>query len=161
VIGEYVFDGEGGRHQAFYAPLRDTVVMDDLIRPHDRIQVEESLKYSPAEAQKLWKLAGMAEMAQWRHVDEYGECTHIRSCLRPGLSARAVLRSQITSPLWSDQASRAITPRMPRHVGPVVWLFTLCETFVKSLAQYPDTWQTRAASSDDCTSLRGWAASPI
>ncbi|KAK3353194.1 C-type lectin protein [Lasiosphaeria hispida] len=72
VIGEYVFDGEGGRHQAFYAPLHSTVVRGELVRPHERIQVEESLKYSAAEAQKLWNAAGMAETSQWRHGDEYG-----------------------------------------------------------------------------------------
>ncbi|KAK0715633.1 C-type lectin protein [Lasiosphaeris hirsuta] len=72
VIGEYVFDGEGGRHQAFYAPLHNTVVMGELVRPHERIQVEESLKYSSAEAQKLWNAAGMTETSQWRHGNEYG-----------------------------------------------------------------------------------------
>ncbi|KAK0620319.1 C-type lectin protein [Immersiella caudata] len=95
VIGEYVFDGEGGRHQAFYAPYRDTVVMGDLIRPHDRIQVEQSLKYSPAEAQKLWKLAGMTETAQWRHIDEYGlhmlTKPRMSFSLMPSLYARSVL----------------------------------------------------------------------
>jgi len=73
VIGEYVYDGQGGRHQAFYAPLHDTTVLGQLIRPHDRIQVEQSLKYSPAEAELLWKRAGMEEIGQWRCRDEYGE----------------------------------------------------------------------------------------
>ena len=72
VVGEYVFDGEGGRHQAFFAPLRDTTVLGELVRPHDRIQVEQSLKYSPAEAQRLWSCAGMREAGQWRHDKEYG-----------------------------------------------------------------------------------------
>lgn len=75
VIGEYVFDGEGGRHQAFYAPLRDTTVLGEVIRPHDRIRVEQSHKFSTAEAQKLWSLAGMTETEQWRHDDEYGKHT--------------------------------------------------------------------------------------
>jgi uncharacterized SAM-dependent methyltransferase len=73
VIGEYVYDDEGGRHQAFYSPLKDTVVLGDLIHPHERIQVEQSLKYSKAEVEKLWSLSGMAEIAQWKHQDEYGE----------------------------------------------------------------------------------------
>ncbi|KAL1843374.1 hypothetical protein VTJ49DRAFT_1961 [Mycothermus thermophilus] len=72
VIGEYVYDAKGGRHQAFYSPKRDTVVRGELIRAHERIQVEQSLKYSPAEAEKLWKGAGMKEIAQWRLRDEYG-----------------------------------------------------------------------------------------
>jgi len=75
VIGEYVFDGEGGRHQAFYAPLRDTTVLGEVIRPYDRIRVEQSHKFSAVEAQKLWSLAGMTETEQWRHDDEYGKHT--------------------------------------------------------------------------------------
>lgn len=73
VIGEYVYDVEGGRHQAFYSPLRETTVMGELIRPHDRIFIEQSLKYSPVEATELWKHAGMAEINQWKCGDEYGE----------------------------------------------------------------------------------------
>jgi hypothetical protein len=47
--------------------------MGELIRPHDRIQVEQSLKYSKGEAEKLWELAGMVEIGQWKHQgDEYG-----------------------------------------------------------------------------------------
>ncbi|GKT85540.1 hypothetical protein Ct61P_03390 [Colletotrichum tofieldiae] len=46
VIGEYVYDEEGGRHQAFYSPVRDTYVMGTLVKQHERIQVEQSLKYS-------------------------------------------------------------------------------------------------------------------
>ncbi|KAK4191955.1 hypothetical protein QBC35DRAFT_470231 [Podospora australis] len=73
VIGEYVYDAEGGRHQAFYAPVRDTTVMGEVIRPHERIQVEESLKFSPEETQKLWDLSGMTEIGQWMHGDEYAD----------------------------------------------------------------------------------------
>lgn len=71
VIGEYVFDNQGGRHQAFYSPVRDTVVMGELIQPHERIQVEQSLKYSKVEAEKLWTLAGMVEIGQWKHQNEH------------------------------------------------------------------------------------------
>jgi uncharacterized SAM-dependent methyltransferase len=73
VIGEYVYDAEGGRHQAFYAPKRDTTVMGQRIRTHERIRVEQSLKYSKAEAEELWKRSGMEEIGQWRHRAEYGE----------------------------------------------------------------------------------------
>ncbi|KAK4241955.1 hypothetical protein C8A03DRAFT_11784 [Achaetomium macrosporum] len=72
VIGEYIYDSEGGRHQAFYSPIRDTTVRGELIRLHERIQVEQSLKYSPAEAEVLWKRAGVVEIGQWRHSEEYG-----------------------------------------------------------------------------------------
>jgi len=84
VVGEYVFDDQGGRHQAFYAPLRDTLVMGELIKTHERIQVEQSLKFSPGEAQRLWNRAGMVEVGQWRHGDEYGEWLHTRPYRRSG-----------------------------------------------------------------------------
>lgn len=73
VIGEYVYDAEGGRHQAFYAPYRDTTVLGQLIRPHERIQVEQSLKWSPEETQKLWKSAGLTEIGKWMRGNQYGE----------------------------------------------------------------------------------------
>ncbi|CAP70273.1 uncharacterized protein PODANS_3_3560 [Podospora anserina S mat+] len=73
VIGEYVHDAEGGRHQAFYSPVRDTTVFGQVIRPHERIQVEESLKWSPEETRKMWDLAGMTEKGKWMHGTEYGE----------------------------------------------------------------------------------------
>ena len=77
VIGEYVYDAEGGRHQAFYAPKRDTIVMGQRIRSHERMHVEQSLKYSKAEAEELWKRAGMEEISQWRHREEYGMWLYI------------------------------------------------------------------------------------
>src|ERR1700761_5578571 len=46
VIGEYVFDSEGGRHQAFYSPLRDFRYRDIQFKAGERIQVEQSLKFS-------------------------------------------------------------------------------------------------------------------
>ena len=73
VIGEYVYDAQGGRHQAFYSPKRDTPVLGEVIRPHERIQVEQSLKYSDEEALRLWSEAGMKETFQWKHGAEYGK----------------------------------------------------------------------------------------
>lgn len=52
--------------------------MGEVIQPHERIFVEQSLKYSPAEATELWKRAGMTEVDQWRCVDEYGELIYFR-----------------------------------------------------------------------------------
>jgi uncharacterized SAM-dependent methyltransferase len=73
VIGEYVYDTDGGHHQAFYSPLHDTFVQGELIEPHERIRVEQSFKFSKADANRLWKAAGMTEVDQWKHNDEYGE----------------------------------------------------------------------------------------
>ncbi|KAK3955448.1 C-type lectin protein [Pseudoneurospora amorphoporcata] len=72
VIGEYVYDEEGGRHQAFYAPIRDTMVMGELIRSHDRIQVEQSVKYSKEESERLWSKAGLEQVTEWTYGNEYG-----------------------------------------------------------------------------------------
>ncbi|PHH86795.1 hypothetical protein CDD83_9742 [Cordyceps sp. RAO-2017] len=70
VVGEYVFDRDGGRHQAFLSPLRETTVLGAVVRPHERIQIEQSLKYSRAGSEKLWKQAGLREVACWRKGDD-------------------------------------------------------------------------------------------
>ncbi|KAI0161669.1 C-type lectin protein [Hypoxylon sp. FL1284] len=73
VIGEYVFDDEGGRHQAFYSPVRDTVVLGEAIKAQERVQVEQSLKYSREGCRNLWRSAGMIEADRWMTQDEdYG-----------------------------------------------------------------------------------------
>ncbi|KAF5583029.1 TAD2-tRNA-specific adenosine deaminase 2 [Fusarium pseudocircinatum] len=72
VIGEYVYDVEGGRHQAFLSPTRPTDALGSRVLPHERIEIEQSLKYSEAEKDRLWKLAGLTEMGQWSRGDEYG-----------------------------------------------------------------------------------------
>lgn len=73
VIGEYVKDDEGGRHQAFYSPVRDVVVLGETIKANERIQVEQSLKYSQEAATKLWDMAHVTEVDQWAQDQEYGE----------------------------------------------------------------------------------------
>lgn len=73
VIGEYVYDDEGGRHQAFYSPVHDAVIFGETIKAHERIQVEQSLKYSQPAATKLWNTAGLTEVDKWEVGEEYGE----------------------------------------------------------------------------------------
>ena len=65
VIGEYVHDAAGGRHQAFYSPIKDVVYKDVYIKAGERVQVEQSLKYSPEEAKELWKSSGLIEISRW------------------------------------------------------------------------------------------------
>ncbi|KAK6957405.1 Ergothioneine biosynthesis protein 1 [Daldinia eschscholtzii] len=73
VIGEYVYDIEGGRHQAFYSPPHDTIVLGETIKAQERIQVEQSLKYSEEGCRNLWRSAGMIEADRWMTEDEdYG-----------------------------------------------------------------------------------------
>lgn len=75
VIGEYVFDKDGGRHQAFYAPVKDLSILGVRIQKDERVQVEQSLKYSPAETKTLWEQAGLKEVGRWTaSKDEYSMC---------------------------------------------------------------------------------------
>jgi len=70
VIGEYVYDGEGGRHQAFYAPKRDVLFDDVILKAEERVQIEQSLKYSPEAATQLWSDAGLQEVRRWKASSE-------------------------------------------------------------------------------------------
>lgn len=91
VIGEYVYDDEGGRHQAFYSPIRDVQYKDIKFKAGERIQVEQSLKYSADEANQLWKSSGLEEVNRWSaSSDEYSQDP-------PLFSFIALLRPQITS----------------------------------------------------------------
>lgn len=72
IIGEYVYDDQGGRHQAFYSPVRNVNYKDVHFIAGERIQVEQSLKYSPEEAIQLWDRATLTETKRWSaSSDEY------------------------------------------------------------------------------------------
>jgi uncharacterized SAM-dependent methyltransferase len=70
VIGEYVYDGQGGRHQAFYSPNRDITFKDIHFKAGERIQVEQSLKYSAEETVKLSEMSGLKEVDRWSASSE-------------------------------------------------------------------------------------------
>jgi EasF-like predicted methyltransferase len=72
-VGEYIFDDEGGRHQAFVSPVRETEALGVVVQPHERIQIEQSLKYSPAGYKRLFAAAGLEQVQHWSRGDEYGE----------------------------------------------------------------------------------------
>lgn len=83
VIGEYVYDAEGGRHQAFYAPVRDIEVLGVKIRAGERVQVEQSLKYSSEEAQRLWSTSGLEEISKWSASrDSYSKSASFSTLLK-------------------------------------------------------------------------------
>jgi hypothetical protein len=70
-IGEY--DNQAGRHHAFVAPRKDTVVDGVSIKQGERIRIEESYKYSREEAKELWELAKLAENVVWANSKgDYG-----------------------------------------------------------------------------------------
>ncbi|TVY75742.1 Ergothioneine biosynthesis protein [Lachnellula suecica] len=78
VIGEYVYDAEGGRHQAFYSPNKDVVFKDVIFKAEERIQVEQSLKYSAEGARQLWENAGLQEIRKWSASSEaYNYLYHV------------------------------------------------------------------------------------
>lgn len=70
VIGEYVHDDEGGRHQAFYSPTRDVQIKNVLIKAGERVQVEQSLKYSSIQSKNLFKDSGIKEVRRWSASSE-------------------------------------------------------------------------------------------
>ncbi|EPQ61820.1 Bgt-2661 [Blumeria graminis f. sp. tritici] len=65
VIGEYIHDDDGGRHQAFCVPKRELQFEDIFIQEGERILIEKSLKYPDEEAAKLWKDSGLVENNRW------------------------------------------------------------------------------------------------
>ena len=75
MIGEYVYDNEGGRHQAFYSPTRDVQFKDVYFEAGERVQVEQSLKYSRKDANQLWEVSGLMEVGLWSASSEaYSMC---------------------------------------------------------------------------------------
>ena len=57
VVGEY--DRPYGRHLAFLYPDADVLIEDVIVRAGERIQIEESNKYSASQARDLWQAAGL------------------------------------------------------------------------------------------------------
>jgi L-histidine Nalpha-methyltransferase / hercynylcysteine S-oxide synthase len=76
VIGEYVYDADGGRHRAFVTPNRQISVLGVDIRPQERIHIEHSFKYSDEGKTKLWRAAGLAEINRWMYGEEHGTLTY-------------------------------------------------------------------------------------
>ncbi|KAL8730718.1 MAG: hypothetical protein Q9166_003910 [cf. Caloplaca sp. 2 TL-2023] len=61
VIGEY--DESAARHQAFYFPTKDLVIDGIHVEAGEKIRVEESYKYSPAQSKELWRNVGLTQQA--------------------------------------------------------------------------------------------------
>ncbi|EGO59462.1 hypothetical protein NEUTE1DRAFT_145472 [Neurospora tetrasperma FGSC 2508] len=117
VIGEYVYDEEGGRHQAFYGPTRDTMVMGELIRSHDRIQIEQSLKYSKEESERLWSTAGLEQVSEWTYGNEYG--LHLLAKSRMSFSLIPSVYARSALPTLDDwEALWATWDVVTRHMLP-------------------------------------------
>ncbi|RAL65599.1 hypothetical protein DID88_005271 [Monilinia fructigena] len=101
VIGEYVYDTQGGRHQAFYSPNRDIVVKDVLIKAGERVKIEVSLKYSPEETANLLKDAGMREAQKWSaSSDEYN--IHLLTKSSMAFDTNPKVYASSTAPTFED-----------------------------------------------------------
>ena len=98
VIGEYVYDGEGGRHQAFYSPKKDVTCIGVRIQEGERVQVEQSLKYSADGRRILWEQASLKEIKKWSaSTESYSTCLFTLYTITAGHSsvqirARRVVR---------------------------------------------------------------------
>jgi len=62
-VGEY--DAVGGRHQAWFVPVKDVTVCGVGFREGERILVEQSYKYGKDEVDELWERAGVVEVGRW------------------------------------------------------------------------------------------------
>lgn len=72
VIGEFIYDEDGGRHQAFLSPTKEVTILGTTIKQAERLKIEQSLKYSQVGGEKLWRTAGLKEVKRWRRGDDYG-----------------------------------------------------------------------------------------
>ncbi|KAF4122989.1 L-histidine Nalpha-methyltransferase / hercynylcysteine S-oxide synthase [Geosmithia morbida] len=126
VVGEYVYDKEGGRHQAFVMPLRDVEVMGHHIPRLERIKIEQSHKYSELGSSNLFKMAGLDEVDRWTRGDEYGvhqlRRAQIPFPLDPGRYAASVVPTPDEwRSLWTawDTVTRQMLPEQDLAEKPI------------------------------------------
>jgi L-histidine Nalpha-methyltransferase / hercynylcysteine S-oxide synthase len=62
-VGEY--DADGGRHEAWFVPLKDVSVCDLSFKRGEKILVERSYKYNKREVLELWEESGVVEVGHW------------------------------------------------------------------------------------------------
>jgi hypothetical protein len=86
--------------------------MGELIRAHERVEVEQSLKYSRAEAERLWNQAGLQETGRWAVQDEYGEWI-LYLLVRPEIIGGICCFEQ------SGPSPLCLPPRFSGYFGPV------------------------------------------
>ncbi|KAI1180739.1 DUF323 domain protein [Nemania sp. FL0916] len=160
VIGEYVYDHEGGCHRAFYSPVQDTVVMGETIKTHDRIQVEHSFKYSKGARDRLWKSAGVLETGRWMTEDqEYGLHLLIKNPLSFSLNPQRYARENVPQmsdwkSLWAvwDTITRRMLPNEELLDKPIK-LRNACIFYLGHTPAFLDIQLTKATK-DDPTSPR-------
>ncbi|KAJ8127863.1 hypothetical protein O1611_g5773 [Lasiodiplodia mahajangana] len=160
VIGEYAYDREGGRHRAFYSPAHDTVVMGETIKAHERIQVEQSFKYSKGARDRLWKAAGVLETERWMTDDEdYGLHLLIKNPLSFSLNPLEYARESVPQmsdwkSLWAvwDTITRRMLPNEELLDKPIK-LRNACIFYIGHTPAFLDIQLTKATN-DGPTSPR-------
>ncbi|TQS35347.1 hypothetical protein Golomagni_04234 [Golovinomyces magnicellulatus] len=71
VIGKYIHDEDGGRHEALLTPTRDFYYDGKiLIKAGEPTEIERSLKYSSEETANLWKESRIIEVKRWKSESE-------------------------------------------------------------------------------------------
>lgn len=72
-----------GAHQAFVSPKVDVEVLGVAVARNEWVQIEESYKYSPTQANKLWQQAGVVESVRWPNdAGDYGRfCLSLKPTL--------------------------------------------------------------------------------
>ncbi len=108
VIGEY--DGDAGRHQAFYSPVRDVVVEGLSIKAGEKVKFEESYKYSLLQSSELWQRAGLVPQAIFGNkFNDYRKCA---------LCSLYMSRKSVQHPTNSSpSSSKELLPRASRSLG--------------------------------------------
>ncbi|PHH77447.1 hypothetical protein CDD82_3500 [Ophiocordyceps australis] len=71
--GVFIYDSGGGRHQASLSPICQTTVLGTVIEANERIKIEQSLKYSRAACNDLFRLAGLRQEASWWDTSDDSE----------------------------------------------------------------------------------------
>ncbi|KAG5950565.1 Ergothioneine biosynthesis protein 1 [Claviceps sorghi] len=153
VIGEYVYDDEGGRHQAFISPLKEVTVLGSVVKPHERIQIEKSLKYSKIGAENLWRHAGLRNIHTWTRGDEYG--LHMLQKADLPFSKTPALYAANTLPslpdwraLWSawDMVTRGMLPKQELTEKPIK-LRNACIFYLGHIPTFLDIQLTKTTDS--------------
>ncbi|KAL2066365.1 hypothetical protein VTL71DRAFT_2436 [Oculimacula yallundae] len=156
VIGEYVFDSEGGRHQAFISPVHDVSVKGVEIKAGERIQIEESLKYSSEGASQLWKAAGLVEAERMSASNATYSLHLLKRDMAfktdPSLyAASTVPTMEDWKGLWSvwDLVTRGMIPEAELNEKPIK-LRNACIFYLGHIPTFVDIQLTKATKQPMC-----------
>lgn len=95
VFGEYRYNEQGGGHVAFVSPTRDVSIDGVTIKKDEKIQIEESNKFSKEETEEMLYDAGLVLGAKWTNqAGDYG--TLSRAIYRPGYIHDVISWSHLT-----------------------------------------------------------------